>query len=141
MYDDVLALWKQCEGIGISEADSRESIMSYLARNPGMSFIAQAHGRPVGAVLAGHDGRRGYIHHCAVHPNCRRQGIGRQLVNRCLDALKDAGIQKCHIFIFNSNDDGIAFWKSMGWTTRTDISVLSRTIAPAPDTHVMPKEK
>jgi len=106
-----------------------------------MSFIAQAHGRPVGAVLAGHDGRRGYIHHCAVHPNCRRQGIGRQLVNRCLDALKDAGIQKCHIFIFNSNDDGIAFWKSMGWTTRTDISVLSRTIAPAPDTHVMPEEK
>jgi len=129
-YDDVLTLWRQCEGIGLSEADSRESIQAYLQRNPGMSFLATADGDPVGAVLCGHDGRRGYVHHLAVHPRFRRRGIGRQLVDQCLRALQQAGIQKCHLFIFNLNRDGIAFWKDVGWTPRGDISVISKTIEP-----------
>ena len=66
-YDAVLALWKQCEGVGLSDADSKEGIQRYLDRNPGMSFVATASGVVVGAVLAGHDGRRGYVHHLAVH--------------------------------------------------------------------------
>lgn len=127
-YGDILSLWQQCEGVGLSDADSRENIQSYLDRNPGMSFIATSDGRVIGTVLGGHDGRRGYIHHLAVHPDCRRQGIGRQLAERCLQVLGDEGIQKCHIFIFNNNAGGIAFWKSMGWTHRKDISVISKTI-------------
>ncbi|MGA3084523.1 MAG: GNAT family N-acetyltransferase [Thermodesulfobacteriota bacterium] len=127
-YDEVLTLWQQCEGIGLSSADSRENIQSYLERNPGMSFLARTQGLLIGAVLAGHDGRRGYIYHLAVHPNWRRQGFGRQLIDRCLQALKIAGIQKCHLFIFNDNIGGIDFWKSLGWEQRSDISVFSRTI-------------
>ncbi len=129
-YDDVLALWRQCEGIGLSEADSRESIQAYLQRNPGMSFLATADGDLVGAVLCGHDGRRGYVHHLAVHPRFRRRGIGRQLVDQCLRALQQAGIQKCHLFIFNLNRDGIAFWKDVGWTPRSDNSVISKSTEP-----------
>ena len=128
LYEDVLALWQQCEGVGLSDADSRESIRMYLDRNPGMSFVATADGRAVGAVLAGHDGRRGYIHHLAVHPDWRRQGIARRLVERSLAVLADAGIRKCHLFIFDDNADGIAFWKSLGWTHRSDIGVISKTI-------------
>jgi hypothetical protein len=39
-YDAVFDLWQQCEGIGLSDDDSRESIQAYLERNPGMSFLA-----------------------------------------------------------------------------------------------------
>jgi len=131
LYDDVLALWQQCGGVGLSGADARESIQSYVARNPGMSFVATADGSVVAAVLAGHDGRRGYIHHLAVHPSHRRRGLGRQLVDKCLQVLRDAGIQKCHIMIFNENSEGINFWKSVGWTPRTDVSVISKSIEPA----------
>ena len=74
-YEKVLDLWKQCEGIGLSDSDSKENIQLYLDRNPGMSFIAELNNQLVGAVLSGHDGRRGYIHHLAVSPNYRRQGI------------------------------------------------------------------
>jgi len=127
-YDEVLTLWQQCEGIGLSSADSRENIQSYLKCNPGMSFVARTQSLLVGAILAGHDGRRGYIHHLAVHPEWRRQGLGRQLVDRCLQVLKGAGIQKCHLFIFNDNTGGIDFWKSVGWEFRKDISVISRKL-------------
>jgi len=129
-YDDVFALWQQCEGIGLSEADSRQNIQLYLDRNPGMSFVAISEGKIVGIVLAGHDGRRGYIHHLAVHSHCRRKGLARQLVGRCLAVLADSGIRKCHLFIFNDNANGIEFWKSMGWIQRTDISVISKNIEP-----------
>ncbi|MBN1993088.1 MAG: GNAT family N-acetyltransferase [Anaerolineae bacterium] len=128
-YEPVIALWRHTEGVGLSSADSRENIRAYLERNVGMSFIAQNDGVLVGAVLSGHDGRRGYIHHLAVHPEYRRRGIGRQLVERCLSALQAAGIQKCHLFIFQQNVDGIRFWESIGWSRRVDIGVISKTIA------------
>lgn len=102
-YESVLNLWMQCEGIGLSDSDSKENIQSYLNRNPGMSFIAVIDNKIVGAVLAGHDGRRGYIHHLAVLPNHRRQGIGGLLLKNSLSKLKDSGILKCHILLFNNN--------------------------------------
>lgn len=130
-YDAVLSLWRQCDGIGLSDADAPERIQTYLHRNPVMSFVALLGGRVVGAVLAGHDGRRGYIHHLAVHPDARRQGVGRKLVDHCLCALAADGIEKCHLFIFNHNGQGLAFWDRLGWRKRSDLSIVSKHIDPS----------
>ncbi len=127
-YDEVYALWQSCAGVGLSSADSRGSIASYLDRNPGLSFIAKLQETIIGAILCGHDGRRGYIHHLAVLENYRRLGIGRQLVDHGLEALQAEGIQKCHLFIFRQNESGIAFWQAIGWTYRQDIRVMSAHI-------------
>ena len=127
-YQKVIALWESCGGIGLSSADSRDGIEAYLKRNSGMSFVARFKNEIVGAVLCGHDGRRGYIHHLAVHTDFRNQGIGRSLVEKCISALHSIGIQKCHLFIFGSNENGIRFWEKIGWTCRKDIGVISKEI-------------
>ncbi len=127
-YDRVIALWNKCDGIELSESDSKENIQSFLNRNPGLSFIAEINGELVGAVLAGHDGRRGFIHHLAVSPKYRKNGIGRVLIDNCFEGFKAAGILKCHIFIFNTNISGQKFWTSVGWTYRDDIGVISKFI-------------
>ncbi|MCP4416490.1 MAG: GNAT family N-acetyltransferase [Chloroflexi bacterium] len=124
-YDDVIALWQQSDGVGLSISDSRERISAYLERNPTMSFIAKYSEAVIGAALCGHDGRRGYLHHLAVHPQFRRQGIGRQLASACLESLQAVGIDKCHLFIFHQNQSGIAFWQAIGWEFRQDIGVIS----------------
>ncbi|MFQ5400508.1 MAG: GNAT family N-acetyltransferase [Anaerolineae bacterium] len=124
-YNEVHTLWQVAEGVGLSRSDTKESVARFLERNPGLSFVAHDGGRTVGAVLCGHDGRRGYIHHLAVHPRYRRRGIGRALVERCLLALRQAGIDKCHLFVFNSNQEAIAFWKSIGWQHRIELSMMS----------------
>lgn len=128
-YDAVLTLWQSTEGVGLSDADSREAIGRYLARNPGLSFTAWDGDELVGAVLCGHDGRRGYVHHLAVKPSQRRQGLGKALAARCLDALAAEGIDKCHLFVFANNADAIAFWKSVGWSLRVELVVMSHMIA------------
>ena len=74
-YHEVLKLWKQTEGVYTSDSDSPEKIRKFLKRNPGLSFIAYNEGKAAGAILCGHDGRRGYLHHLAVRSEFRRKGI------------------------------------------------------------------
>ena len=129
-YEEVFALWQQCEGVGITESDSRDNVQAYLRRNPGLSFVALSSGRIVGAILAGHDGRRGYLNHLAVLPDFRRKGVAKRLVGHSISALHHAGIKKCHLFIFNHNPAGSAFWESVGWKPRRDLQIVSRQITP-----------
>lgn len=126
-YDAVFSLWQACEGIGLSEADSRENIARFLARNPGTSVLAWNNATIVGTILAGHDGRRGYLHHLAVHPDYRRRGIGRRLVQKALYALSEQGIGKCHGFVFRTNRDGLGFWQTAGWAIRDDVCLISKS--------------
>ena len=124
-YDDVIALWRRTDRLGLSDADSRENIVMYLARNPGLSLVVRRNETIVGAVLCGHDGRRGYLHHLAVAEEHRKSGIGSTLVERSLRALAAVGIQKCHIFVVADNAAGIAYWKRAGWVERVELMMLS----------------
>ena len=128
-YDQVYALWSKSEGIGLSNADSKEGIKRFLARNPGFSFVAVDEGEVVGAALCGHDGRRGYIHHLVTKKSHRHQGIGRSLVGRCMYALMRIGIGKCHLFVFGDNQDAIGFWEKVGYSQRVELVMMSQQIA------------
>jgi putative acetyltransferase len=128
-FDEVLRLWEDTEGVGLNESDTPERLSAYLKRNPGMSFVARVQGKIVGAVLCGHDGRRGYLHHLAVTKTHRRQGTGRQLVETCLRKLDALGVLKCNIFLFADNADGELFWCRNGWISRTDLRVMQKVTA------------
>jgi ribosomal protein S18 acetylase RimI-like enzyme len=127
-YDEAIALWKRCEGIGLSDADEREPLTAFLLKNPGLSFVAKEDGTIVGTCLCGSDGRRGYLYHLAVDPAQRRKGIGRILAQKALQALAAQGIQKCHIMVFGTNELGLTFWKNEGWVTRPEIVLMSHNV-------------
>lgn len=128
-YDSVYALWLSCSGMGLNSIDdSREGIGRYLTRNPHTSFVAVEQDRIVGAILAGHDGRRGHISHTAVALEYQRQGIGERLVEAALDALKTQGINKVCLVAFARNESGNAFWEKMGFTERADLIYRNRAL-------------
>jgi ribosomal protein S18 acetylase RimI-like enzyme len=129
-YVPAYALWSSTEGVGLSQADEPRNVARFLDRNPGLSFVAEEDGRIVGAVLCGHDGRRGFLHHLAVEKGRRREGIGRQLVERCIAGLAAEGLRKCHIFVLAANADGQRFWRGIGWEERTSLKVMSRDVPP-----------
>lgn len=121
-YDSVYALWNSVPGMGLNDYDdSYEGIKRYIERNPDTSFVAEDDGKIIGVILAGHDGRRGFIYHLAVLPEYRNRGIGKKLAQLALDALKEKGISKAALLVFAKNEIGNAFWEKMGFCSRCDI--------------------
>ena len=128
-YDRVFALWMSCKNMGFNDLDdSREGIGRYLARNPDTCFVAEDGGELAGVILAGHDGRRGFIHHMAVAEAFRRRGVGATLAERALGALKAEGIHKVALLAFKRNEAGNAFWERMGFTVRDDLNYRNRAL-------------
>ncbi|MCR5249363.1 MAG: GNAT family N-acetyltransferase [Lachnospiraceae bacterium] len=129
-YDGVRALWMTIHGFGIrSVDDSREGVERFLQRNPGLSVVAEEEGgRIVGAILCGHDGRRGCLYHVCVAEEFRLHGIGKEMVIHCMNALKKERINKVSLIAFTKNDIGNAFWKQIGWTKREDLNYYDFTL-------------
>ncbi len=122
-YEGVYALWMMIKGFGIrSIDDSKAGVKRFLKRNPTTSVVAEADGKIVGSILCGHDGRRGCLYHVCVHADYRRHGIGKAMVVRAMEKLKEEQISKVSLIAFTQNDIGNAFWNTIGWTERLDLN-------------------
>ena len=122
-YDKVRALWESIRGFAIrSIDDSRENIVRFLARNEGISVVAEQAGEIVGAILCGHDGRTATFYQVCVAESCRRHGIGKQMVVVCMNALIREQINTISLVAFTDNDVGNRFWNGIGWKMRSDVN-------------------
>lgn len=131
-YENVHALWMRIKGFSIrSIDDSKEGVERFLKRNPGISVVAEEDGRIVGAILCGHDGRRGCLYHVCVDPDYRLRGIGKSMVVFAMEALRKEKINKVSLIAFTQNDIGNAFWKEIGWTKREDLNYYDFTLNTA----------
>lgn len=129
-YEEAYQLWLACSGMGLNDLDdSPGGIARFLQRNPDTCFVAVAAGRIVGAILAGSDGRRGYIYHTAVHPGCRNMGIATRLVAQALEALEQMGVHKAALVVFERNESGNKFWEKLGFRVREDLVYRNRPLA------------
>lgn len=128
-YEQVYQLWLSCAGMGLNNLDdSREGIERFLIRNPDTCFVAEDDKKVIGVIIAGNDGRRGYIYHTAVSPEYRNQGIATKLVNEAMNALKNLGINKTALVVFSKNLGGNAFWEKLRFTSREDLIYRNKTI-------------
>lgn len=128
-YDGVSDLWKTINGFAIrSVDDSREGVATFLKRNPTTSVVAIEDDKVVGAILCGHDGRRGCLYHVCVHKDYRRRGIGKAMVIKAMQELKNERINKVSLIAFTKNDVGNAFWNCIGWTRREDLNYYDFTL-------------
>ena len=128
-YDRIYSLWLSCAGMGLNTLDdSRAGIEKFLMRNPDTCFVAEENDTLIGVILAGSDGRRGYIYHTAVAPTGRHQGIGNLLVKNVLTAMKAQGIHKVALVAFNKNKSGNDFWAKQGFIARDDLVYRNKAL-------------
>lgn len=128
-YDALLSLWTSTEGMGLrSLDDSKEGISAFLKRNPTTSFVSADGENVTGAILCGHDGRRGYIYHTVVHPEYRGQGVGTALVAAAVSALQKEGITRVCLNVMKSNENGKRFWTGLGWEKKDFLGFYSKSI-------------
>ena len=122
-YEEVYSLWKKIQGFGIrSIDDSKEGVKKFLERNPKTSVVAVENSKIVGAILCGHDGRRGCLYHVCVDEKYRRQGIGKAMVVAVMNALQEEGINHVSLIAFAQNDIGNIFWNTIGSQKRQDLN-------------------
>lgn len=124
-YDEVYEMWQITTKRALSKADEKDQMERYLKHNAGMSQVAVVDGKIVGTVLAGHDGRRGFIHHMAVLPEFRRKKIGHALAQTAIQKIREQSIDKTHIFCYQNNETGQSFWRDFGFEKREDVFVYS----------------
>jgi ribosomal protein S18 acetylase RimI-like enzyme len=130
-YEEVYALWMSIHGFGIrSMDDAKEGVERFIRRNPTTSMVAVLDGQIIGAILCGHDGRRGCLYHVCVREAYRKHGIGQKLVLACLDALRKEQINKVNLIAFQSNEVGNRFWQGLGWDFRSDVNYYECILNP-----------
>ena len=128
-YDGVYHLWLNTPGMGLNSTDdNKEGIEKFLKRNPTTNFVAEYNGKIIGVIMAGHDGRRGYIYHTAILPSYRNKGLAKQLVNCTMSALDKEGINKVALVAFKKNDIGNGFWEHIGFIERDDLVYRNKNI-------------
>lgn len=128
-YEKLFEMWKNTPNMGLrSLDDSKEGISLFLKRNPTTNFVAYDDNKLIGAILSGHDGRRGYIYHTVVLPEYRRQGIATNLVDMAVKALQEEGITRVCLNVMETNEQGKKFWIDRGWEKKDFLGFYSKAI-------------
>ena len=88
--------------------------------DPQGMFIAEMGAKPVGIVSAFVDKKReekkGFIHNLGVLPKFRRKGIGRKLVNKAFQSLKERGMETAEAEWVRGYKPACKLFESMGFS-------------------------
>jgi hypothetical protein len=101
-------------------------IENKLKVQPELFLVASLNDAVVGAVMAGFDGVRGWIHHLAVLPDHRRRGIATQLVRAAESGLRALGCPKVNLQVRSTNAEVVAFYRHLGYGIEDRVSMGRR---------------
>src|SRR5436309_123683 len=90
----------------------KESLLRYLALQPGGSFVAQYNGRVVGFGGAMDYGPFAYIGLMCIHPSMQKRGIASLLMEQLLAWLEARG---CPTILLDASTVGIPLYKHYGF--------------------------
>jgi ribosomal protein S18 acetylase RimI-like enzyme len=125
-HSEVVALWKDVFAGDPPWNEPSVMIERKLSVQPELFFVALSDSTVVGTVLAGFDGVRGWIHHLAVTPTHRRQGIASQLMRAAEAGLLKIGCPKVNLQVRATNSAVIAFYEALGYDVEERASLGKR---------------
>jgi ribosomal protein S18 acetylase RimI-like enzyme len=125
--DTVIALWEQCNLI-VPWNDPAKDIKRKLAVDPDLFLVGDMDGHIVASVMGGYEGHRGWINYLAVHPEHRKKGLGKKMMQEVESRLKEKECPKINLQIRESNKEAIAFYKAIGFMEDKAIGLGKRLV-------------
>lgn len=128
-YDALLALWRRCglTSLRPQGRDGRGEVARQLASGVATLLgMEDREGELVGAVLATHDSRKGWINRLVVDPRHRRHGHARRLLDAAEGALRDQGTRVISALVESWNQPSLALFRQAGYTQGTEVLYLSK---------------
>ncbi len=130
-YNELIKLWERAKlPIKPRGRDSRAHVDREMRCNP--DFFIGAFDGPlmVGAVLASHDGRKGWLNRIAVDPDYRGRGLAQRLTRAGEQALRRHGIRIFGLLIHSYNQASLQLAKKLGYQIHNDIYYLTKRDGP-----------
>lgn len=119
----VVALWTGVFAYTAPHNDPATSIRHKMAAQPDLFFVAVEGGVPVGTVMGGYDGHRGWVYSLAVSPSARRRGIGTALMRHVERELAARGCPKVNLQVLAANAATVAFYQTLGYAVEERVSM------------------
>jgi ribosomal protein S18 acetylase RimI-like enzyme len=124
--DPLRALWSRVFPDDPTWNAPEVMIDNKLKVQPELLLVGELAGAIVGAVIAGFDGVRGWIYHLAVAPEHRRRGFATALVRAAEQGLRDLGCPKVNLQVRATNQEVVAFYRSVGYQVEERVSMGRR---------------
>ena len=121
--DTLSALWARVFPNDPPRNAPERMIANKLGVQPELLLVAEVDGRLVGAVMAGFDGTRGWIHHLAVASELRLGGIGSALVHAAEEGLRRIGCPKVNLQVRAENEEVVSFYRALGYEVEPRVSM------------------
>ncbi|PSP55131.1 N-acetyltransferase [Halobacteriales archaeon QS_1_67_19] len=91
------------------------ALLDYAVSGPPLALVSVADGRPVGYLVAFHDGETAYVAEIAVAPTHRREGRARRLLGAAFDRLREAGCSAVRLTVHPDDDPARSLYQSLGF--------------------------
>jgi ribosomal protein S18 acetylase RimI-like enzyme len=88
-------------------------------------LVARRGGVPIGSVMVGHDGHRGWLYYLAVRPDAQGRGIGTALFDAAEQWLRARVVPKLQLMVRADNHAAMAFYRRIGLEEQ-GVAVLGR---------------
>lgn len=125
--DEIIAFWATIDRhTGLP--DRREHLETFHAFSPDLLLVAEADGRVVGTVIGGWDGWRANIARLTTHPDMRRTGVARALVEEIERRLQAKGARRVYALVDKRSPPAIPFWEAYGYAYNDNILQYSRNL-------------
>ena len=121
----LVSLWSICE-LTRPWNNPHRDIDRKLARDGDNLLVLEQGGQLIASVMVGYEGHRGWVNYLAVHPDHRRQGLGRLLMDVAERRLRDLGCAKVNLQVRASNKTATEFYRQVGYTVDDVVSLGRR---------------
>jgi len=129
--EEVIALWAKC-GLIVPWNNPHQDIERKLKVDPDLFLVGEVNGDIVASVMGGYEGHRGWVNYLAVHPEYRRNGLGKEIMQEVEKRIKVKGCPKINLQVRATNHDVIAFYQAIGFMDDNVIGLGKRLVEDDP---------
>ena len=123
----VVELWQKCNLVR-PQNNPKKDIRRKMKVDPELFLVGLEGKKVVATAMGGYDGHRGSVNYLAVDPDCRKHGLGRQIMAALEKKLVAKGCPKLNLMFRTDNAIVEGLYSKIGYKRDACIEMGKRLI-------------
>ena len=130
-YNSLIDIWERSSlPFKPNGRDAEHNIIKQIQTENICFFVAEINDKLVGAVIASHNGRKGWVNRLAVLPEFREKGIAAALLKRSENYFLSNNINIFACLIEDWNDVSMEYFSNNNYIPHKDIIYYTKKLRP-----------